>query len=65
MSILDSNIAPYLMIIAGTAFLIAFFKHWLVRILLIVAIELAFLVMYPQFLVKLANLVQLIRHSLS
>ncbi|HSI21289.1 MAG TPA: hypothetical protein VLA04_06425 [Verrucomicrobiae bacterium] len=57
MSILDSSIAPYIFLVAGFSFLAGFFRKILVKVVIILAVEIIFLALFPKLLVHFVNLV--------
>ncbi len=65
MSILDSSIAPYLLILAVFAVLLGFFRKTLIRVLVFLAAEILIFVLYPGMLDRLKSVVLLIRNSIS
>jgi|GEM_PF-5872720 len=62
MSILDSSIAPYLTILVILAVLAGFFRKTLVRVLIVVAVEIILLALFPLLDASLLRLVSAI-HS--
>jgi hypothetical protein len=65
MSILDSQLAPYIIILAFLAVLMGFFRKTLIRVIVFLAGELLLLVLYPGLLDHLKAFVLMIRNSLS
>lgn len=61
----NSSIAPFIILIIIFGVLIGFFRHLLVKVLAILAIEVALFIFYPNLLTKLAELVEFVRRSLS
>ncbi len=62
MSILDSAIAPYLILLATFAVLGGFFRKALVRLVFLVVAELVLLALFPVLLVKFIELIQWVRN---
>lgn len=57
MSILDSSIAPMLFLLTGFAVLAGFFRKVLLRVVIILAVEIIFLALFPKLLVAFVGLI--------
>jgi hypothetical protein len=57
MSLFDSNLAPGLIVLVGFAFLAGFFRKIFVKVVIILAVEVIFLALFPKLLLQFVNLV--------
>ena len=64
MSILDSQIAPVLILVAVFGVLLGFFRKTLLKVLVIILAEAVFFALFPSVLQKFVNLILAIRRSL-
>ena len=58
MSILDSTIAPYLVILAIFAVLLGFFRKMLVKVIVVILVQLVLFALFPALLKSFVNLIQ-------
>ncbi|MBU6389328.1 hypothetical protein KGQ71_02310 [Patescibacteria group bacterium] len=64
MSLLDSHIAPYLIILSAFVILTGFFRRLLVKVIIVLILELILFTFYPWLLVEIGNLIGTIRGAL-
>lgn len=64
MSILESTIAPYLIILAIFAVLVGFFRKILVKVVIILLVQAVLFALFPALLKSFVNLVQTVRNAL-
>lgn len=64
MSILDSQIAPYLTILTIFAILLGFFRKMLVKVVIVLLVQVALFALFPSLLQTFVNLILSARHSL-
>lgn len=57
MSIFDSSIAPFIFLVAGLGVLAGFFRKLFFKVLIILAIEIVFLALFPKLLLKFVELI--------
>lgn len=62
---LDSTFAPLFIVLAIFGVLAGFFRHLLVKVITILAIEVALFIFFPILLIKLVQLVDFVRQSLT
>ena len=62
---MESSFAPLFIVLAIFGILAGFFRHALVKVLVILAVQVALFVFFPDLLVKLAQLVEFVRQSLN
>jgi hypothetical protein len=63
MSILDSTLAPFIFLLAGFAVLAGFFRKILLKVIIMLAVEIILLALFPQLLLKFVQLITTIRQS--
>ena len=64
MGILESSFAPIFIVLAIFGILAGFFRHLLSKVIIVLAVEIALFVFFPSLLIKFAELISVIRHSL-
>lgn len=64
MDLFHSPYAPFIIIALIFGVLAGFFKHLLVKVIVILLIEVALFILFPDLLVKLAELVSVVRRAL-
>ena len=64
MSILDSSIAPYLILLTVVAVLGGFFRKILIHLAALVVAEVILLALFPILLVRFIDIIQWARHLL-
>ena len=64
MSILDSTIAPYLIILAIFAVLVGFFRKIFLKVVIILLVQALLFALFPALLKSFVNLVTTIHNSL-
>jgi len=62
MAILDSSLAPYLIILALVVVLFTVFRHLISKVFSLLLIELALFIIFPKLLIQFVDLVSYIRH---
>lgn len=55
---------PVVLVLAIFGVLLGFFRHLLVKVLLILLVEVALFILFPTLLIYLVDLVSAVRHSL-
>lgn len=63
MSILESQIAPYLTILVIFAVLIGFFRKSLVKIVIVLVVQIILFALFPVLLSQFANLIFAVRNA--
>jgi hypothetical protein len=62
---MDAGLLPVIVVLIGVVIMAKFFRHLLGKMLVFLVAEVLFLAVFPDLIVKLADLVYVVRNALS